>query len=53
MHGSTESRLHLPVPQTVNDGVAHGGNHCVDDRQHLIEVHGFYAARAGIDEDSG
>lgn len=48
-----ESQLHLSVPETVDDGVAHGGNHRVDDRQHLVEVHSFYAAGSGIDEDSG
>ena len=37
---STESRLDLPVPQAVDDRIAHGRGHRVDDRQHLVQVHG-------------
>lgn len=47
-----KSYLDLLVPQTVDNWVAHGGDHCIDDRQHLVEIHGFYAFGAGIDEDS-
>lgn len=47
-----ESCLDLLVPQAVDDGIAHGCDHRVDDRQHLVEVHGFDAAGSGIDEDS-
>ena len=48
---STESRLDLPVPQAVDDRVAHGRGHRVGDRQHLVQVHGFHAAGAAVDEE--
>ena len=44
--------MHLPVPEAVDNWVTHGSDHRVDDRQHLVEVHGLDAAGAAIDEES-
>ena len=40
------------IPQTVDDGVAEGRHHRVDDGQHLVEVHGLDATGAAVDEES-
>ena len=51
VESSEQGRVDLPVPQAVDDRIAHGCGHRVDDRQHLVEVHGSDAAGAAVDEE--
>lgn len=52
MKGLLQHSVDLLIPQTVDDGVAEGRDHRVDDGQHLVEVHGLDATGAAVDEES-
>jgi hypothetical protein len=52
MESLFQHSVDLLISQTVDDRVAERCDHCVDDRQHLVEVHGLDAAGAAIDEES-
>lgn len=51
VEGFLQHCMDLLVPQAVDDGVAQGCGHRVDDGENLVEVHGFDAAGTAVDEE--
>ncbi|TEA34078.1 hypothetical protein DBR06_SOUSAS2310193, partial [Sousa chinensis] len=47
------SRLHIFIPQAVDQRVQHGDDHCVEDRHDLVLFHGTVRACLSIHEGDG